>query len=66
MAANLDPSSILKIAFGFWESKVLLTAVEFGLFTKLGDHAMTGKEIGEKLDIHPKGVFGISSTPSSR
>ena len=62
MAANLDPSSILKIAFGFWESKVLLTAVEFGLFTKLGDHAMTGKEIGEKLDIHPKWVWDFLDT----
>ena len=57
MAANLDPSAILKIAFGFWESKVLLTAVRFGLFTELGDRAMTGKEIGEKLHLHPRGIW---------
>ena len=57
MAANLDPSAILKIAFGFWESKVLLTAVRFGLFTELGDRAMTGKEIGEALSLHERGIW---------
>ena len=31
MNAALDPSPILQTAFGFWQSKVLLTAVEFGV-----------------------------------
>jgi len=34
MNKPLDPSPILQTAFGFWHSKVLLTAVEMGLFTK--------------------------------
>ncbi len=38
----LDPSSILQTAFGFWHSKVLLTAVEFGVFTKLAGRRLTG------------------------
>ena len=33
--ARLDPGPILQTAFGFWSSKVLLTAVEFGVFTEL-------------------------------
>ena len=33
---QLDPGPILQTAFAFWSSKVLLTAVEFGVFTKLG------------------------------
>ncbi|MGL5059851.1 MAG: methyltransferase family protein, partial [Microcoleus sp.] len=38
-----DPSRILEVGFGFWASKVLLTAVELEVFTKLGDRAMTGE-----------------------
>ena len=36
-----DPSPILQTAFGFWASKVLLTAVEMGVFTKLGARVFT-------------------------
>lgn len=57
MTVNTDPSAILKTALGFWESKVLLTAVGLGLFTKLGDRAMTGKEIEEALSLHPRGTW---------
>ena len=38
-SAPLDPNPILQTAFAFWSSKVLLTAVEFDLFTVLGDGA---------------------------
>ena len=51
-----DPFSIMRTGFGFWESKVLLTAVEFGLFTELGDKSMTAGEIGAKLSLHTRGV----------
>jgi hypothetical protein len=51
-----DPSPILQAAFGFWSSKVLLTAVEFGLFTKLGARRVTGAELGRELGLHPRGI----------
>jgi hypothetical protein len=54
MSAVLDPSTILQTAFGFWQSKVLLTAVEFGLFTKLGNRGLTGEELGSELRLHPR------------
>src|SRR6266568_5113679 len=53
---QLDPSPILQTAFGFWSSKVLLTAVEFGVFTKLGDRHITGAELGAELGLHPRGI----------
>src|SRR6516164_1134967 len=53
---QLDPSSILQTAFGFWASKVLLTAVEFGVFTKLSDRRITGPELGAELGLHPRGI----------
>ena len=51
-----DPSPILQAAFGFWTSKVLLTAVEFGLFTKLGSRRVSGQELGRELGLHPRGI----------
>lgn len=52
-----DPSHIMQTATGFWASKVLLTAVELGLFSTLADESMTATQIGEQLDIHPRGRF---------
>jgi O-methyltransferase domain/Dimerisation domain len=56
MTTRNDPSAILQTAFGFWSSKVLLTAVEMGLFTRLGDRTLTGKELGAELGLHPRGI----------
>ncbi len=54
--SQLDPSPILQTAFSFWSSKVLLTAVEFGVFTKLGGRRITGAELGAELKLHPRGI----------
>src|SRR5882757_4052919 len=54
--AQLDPGPILQTAFGFWSSKVLLTAVEFGVFTQLGQSHVTGAELGHELGLHPRGI----------
>lgn len=51
---QLDPGPILQTCFAFWSSKVLLTAVDFGLFTKLGDRRITGAELGAELGLHPR------------
>lgn len=55
-AVSHDPSPILQAAFGFWSSKVLLTAVEFGLFTKLGAKRLSGEQLGRELQLHPRGI----------
>ncbi len=54
---RLDPGHIMQTATAFWASKVLLTGVELELFTVLGDQAMTGPELGEKLSLHPRGIY---------
>lgn len=56
MNPPVDPSAFLQTAFGFWNSKVLLTAVGFGLFTKLADRRLTGAELGAELGLHPRGI----------
>ena len=50
------PDAILQTAFGFWNSKVLLTAVTFDLFTKLGESRLAGAQIGKELALHPRGA----------
>jgi len=52
----LDPSAILQTAFSFWSSKVLLTAVELGVFTKLAGRELTGADLGAELKLHPRGI----------
>ena len=54
MSHSPNPSSILRTAFGFWESKVLLTAVDFGLFTILGHRHLTGAELTAELRLHSR------------
>src|SRR6266446_6438657 len=53
---QLDPGPILQTAFAFWSSKVLLTAVEFDVFTKLGSCRMAGTELGAELGLHSRGI----------
>ena len=48
---QLNPSAILQTAFSFWSSKVLLTAVEFGVFSKLANRRLTGAADNHRLAI---------------
>lgn len=52
-----DHGPILQTAFAFWSSKVLLTAVEFGVFTTLGTRRLTGPELGAELGLHPRAIY---------
>ena len=56
MSESLDPSPILQTAFGFWNAKVLLTAVELGVFNRLDAQRMTAAELGAALGLHPRGT----------
>ncbi len=57
MDKQLDPSHIMQTATAFWASKVLLTAVEFDLFTTVGDGRLSASQLGEKLGLHPRGTY---------
>jgi hypothetical protein len=52
-----NPARIMEVAFGFWSSKALLTAVELGVFTALSERPMTAEEIRETLSLHPRGIY---------
>ncbi|CNB25510.1 tetracenpmycin polyketide synthesis 8-o-methyltransferase [Mycobacterium tuberculosis] len=48
---ELSPDRIMAIGGGYGPSKVLLTAVGLGLFTELGDEAMTAEAIADRLGL---------------
>jgi len=56
-ATVLDPSLIMQVGMGFWPSKTLLSAVELGLFTRLGSDSRTGEDIAEQLDLRSRAVY---------
>lgn len=53
----LDPSLIMHIGMGFWPSKTLLSAVELGLFTKLGSDSRTAQDMAQQLDLRSRAVY---------
>ena len=53
----LDPGHILQTGFGFWPAKTLLSAVELGLFTLLGEESLTGADIAGRLQLRSRAVF---------
>jgi len=57
-----SPDAILRTAFSFWSSKVLLTAVEFGVFTRLANRQLTGAELGAELQLHPRAIADFFDT----
>ena len=58
----VTPAKILETGFAFWPSKVLLSAVELGLFTRLGDESLTAEELGRVLELHPRGTYDFFDT----
>ncbi len=50
------PDKIMQLGFGFWGSKVLLSAVELGLFSVLADGPTTAEDLRKKLGLHPRGA----------
>ena len=61
-AADLNPAKIIEMGAAFWPSKVLLTAVELGVFTTLGARSLTGPELRRALGLHPRGVYDFLDT----
>jgi len=50
-----SPEHILQIGMGFWASKTLLSAVELGLFTLLGDAGLPADAIASTLGLDKRG-----------
>ena len=53
-AAAPTPEAIMQLGFGFWGSKVLLSAVELNLFSELAEGPLDAEELRERLDLNPR------------
>jgi hypothetical protein len=51
MTTSPTPARILETATAFWPAKVLLSAVELGLFTALANGPMNNAALARKVDI---------------
>jgi hypothetical protein len=58
----LTPQRILEVGLGFWPAKVLLSAVELGLFSSLGASSKTSEELRALLGLHPRAVPDFPDT----
>ena len=54
MAGDVTPERILQLGFGFWGPKVLLSAVELGVFTELAKGAADLDALTGRLGLHPR------------
>jgi len=50
----VDPQDVLHLGMSFWSSRVLLTAVEFGVFTELAGKSLTAAELTQTLGWHTR------------
>ncbi len=53
-AALPNPEHILRVGLGFWASKVLLSAVEMGVFTELAKKPEDLETLRGRLGLHPR------------
>jgi hypothetical protein len=53
--AGLAPDRLMELATAYWTSRVLLSAVEVGVFTALADGPLSGEELREHSGLHQRG-----------
>ena len=48
------PEQIMQVGLGFWPSKVLLSAIEMGVFTELAKKPGDLADLRSRLGLHPR------------
>lgn len=54
--AGNAPDRLVQLGLGFWQSKVLLTAVELGLYSVLAEGPADAAALADRLGLHPRGA----------
>jgi hypothetical protein len=62
LVSAITPEKIFQVATGFMASKVLLSAVELGLFTELAGQPLTEMELRARLGLHPRSARDFLDT----
>ena len=58
----ITPEHIMQLGFGFTGSKVLLSAIELGVFTELAAGPLSTDQLRERLNLHPRSVRDFFDT----
>lgn len=56
MSEQPTPEHILRTGLAFWPAKVLLSAVEMGIFTEIEQNPADCKTLQARLGLHPRGA----------
>jgi SAM-dependent methyltransferase len=59
---DLSPHTVIALATAFWSSKVLLSAIELGVFAELAEEPRTGEELCSRLGIKGRGARDFFDT----
>lgn len=62
MANSLSPEKIIQIGMGFWPAKVVLSAVEMGVFTELAHGPESYEALRGRLGLHPRSARDFLDT----
>src|ERR1700730_5709969 len=62
MSTPPRPDLIAHISYGFMASRVLFSAIEFGLFSYLAKESLDAAEIQKRCGLHPRGVRDFLDT----
>lgn len=62
MSQPLNPEKILQTGFAFWPSKVLLSAIEIGVFTELARGPEPREVLAGRLGLHPRSAVDFLDT----
>jgi SAM-dependent methyltransferase len=62
MGNELTNEKIMQLGFGFFASKVLLTAIELEVFTLLAKRPLPGPELASRLGLHERGARDFFDT----
>ena len=54
---RLTPAKIMQLGTAFWSSKMLLGAIELGLFTELAKGPLDAAALIERLQLHPRSAW---------
>jgi len=57
-----NPDWILQLGLGFMSTKVLLSAVELSVFTKLARNPIDGEALAQQLGLHPRSARDFLDT----
>ncbi len=54
MTDPLKPDKIMQLGLGFWGSKTMLSAIELGVFTQLGESSLPLESLKNRLNLHDR------------